>query len=468
MALCGPQLTALSTTGTNCHVPLRTGNRGIEIRGQYARPTELNLQLKDNFYMATAASARLAAFRNKPLMLLMAGHFTIDMYAGLLPLLFPLLTAQFEIDLKTVGLVSLAYTGVSSLSQPVFGYIADTYGTRFTGLTLAWTAILYASIGFAPNFPTLLVLAALAGFGSGAFHPLGALNASAVIPDRQRNSAMSVYVTGGTIGFAIGPLVGAVLFALFGMRGTAVMFLPGIIIAIWLLGSMRQIALKGSRNRNPNDVPMATPPLPIMLISVVIMVMMLRMVPIIGVQTFIPVWYERLGYGSSFYAALATTVVLSSAVGAIGAGTIADRFGRRNVILTTLAASVPAVYLFAEFPGPWAFVSGALVGLLAASTAPLLLVMAQQLMTGRAGVASGLILGLSFIAGGISAPIFGTLADELGLQNAMRTLVLVVLLTIGVAWFLPTEAQMAEMTARPASSNAVGNGLATSTNDDVA
>ncbi len=397
--------------------------------------------------MADAATPKLAVLRSKPLMLLMAGHFTIDMYGGMLPLLYPLLTARFDIDLATVGLVSLAYTGVSSLSQPAFGWIADTYGTRFTGLTLVWTAILFAAIGFADDFTTLLLLAALAGFGSGAFHPLGALNASAVIPDRQRNSAMSIYVTGGTVGFALGPLVGAAIFGLFGMQGTAVMLLPGVVIAGWLLTSMRGIATTGSRRR-AGTVDETAPPLPIMVISIVILVMMLRMVPVVGVQTFIPIWYEDLGYSPAFYASLATTVVLSSAVGAIGAGSLADRFGRRNVILVTLVATIPAVWLFAEFPGPFAFVTGAMVGLLAASTGPLLLVMAQQLMVGRAGVASGLILGLSFIAGAISAPLFGTLADAVGLQNAMRTLPLIVLLTIGVAWFLPTEDQVARLSQR--------------------
>lgn len=397
--------------------------------------------------MAEAAPSKMSVFRNRPLMLLMAGHFTIDMYGGMLPLLYPLLTAQFELDLATVGMVSLAYSGVSSLSQPAFGYIADKYGTRFTGLTMAWTALLFAAIGFAPNFPTLLVLSALAGFGSGAFHPLGALNASAVISDRQRNSAMSVYVTGGTVGFALGPLVGAAVFALFGMKGTAAMILPGVLIAIWLLSGMRTGATKGSRHRAPGEEAQAAPPLALKVISIVILVMMLRMVPIVGVQNFIPVWYEDLGYDSFFYASLATTVVLASAVGAIGAGTLADRFGRRNVILFTLVASIPAVYLFAEFPGPWAFFWGALIGLLAASTAPLLLVMAQQLMVGRAGMASGLILGLSFIAGAVSAPLFGKLADAIGLQNAMRTLPLVVLVTIIVAWFLPTEQQMARLTS---------------------
>jgi FSR family fosmidomycin resistance protein-like MFS transporter len=394
--------------------------------------------------MADAVPSKLAVFRNRPLMLLMAGHFTIDMYGGMLPLLYPLLTAEFHIDLKTVGLVSLAYTGVSSLSQPIFGWIADTFGTRFTGLTMGWTALLFASIGFAGDFNTLLILAALAGFGSGAFHPLGALNASAVIPKRQRNSAMSVYVTGGTFGFALGPLVGAAVFSLFGMKGTVAMILPGVVISLYLLANMRDIATTGSRRRAPGEET-PKPPLPHGLISIVILVMMLRMVPIVGVQNFIPIWYERLGYSSSFYAALATTVVLSSAIGALGAGQLADRFGRRNVILVTLVASLPSVWLFAELPGWSAFIWGALIGLLAASTAPLLLLMAQQLMIGRAGVASGLILGLSFIAGAISAPLFGMLADSVGLQNAMRTLPLIVLAAIGAAWFLPTEAKMAEI-----------------------
>lgn len=400
--------------------------------------------------MAMAAKSRYDVFRNRPLMVLMAGHFTIDMYAGLLPVLYPLLTDRFDLDLQTVALVSLAYGGVSSISQPLFGYLADKFGTRFTGVTMAWTALLFATIGFAPNFDTLLILAALAGFGSGAFHPFGALNANAVIPDGQKNTAMSVYVTGGTLGVALGPVVGAILFAVFGMRGTAVMILPGLSIAVWLFLSMRNTAFKGSRYQQRIGEPgVATQPLPLLTITIVILVMMLRMIPTIGVQNFIPVWYERLGYGPGFYGPLATTVVLGSAVGALGAGSIADRFGRRSVILATLVLTIPAILLFAEFPGPPAFFTGALVGVLAASTAPLLLVMAQQLMVGRAGMASGLILGLSFIAAALSAPLFGALADAIGLQNAMRTLPILVVFTIGVAWFLPTEPRIQELSALP-------------------
>src|SRR3954451_2431768 len=113
-----------------------------------------------------ALHQRFAAFRNRPLMTLMLGHLMVDMYVGLLPVFYPLLIDRFAIDLKTVGLVSLAYTGVASLIQPLFGWLADRYGTRYIGLALMWSATMFATIGFATSFPLLLVLTAAAGLGS--------------------------------------------------------------------------------------------------------------------------------------------------------------------------------------------------------------------------------------------------------------------------------------------------------------
>lgn len=395
-------------------------------------------------------AGRFAVLRNRPLMTLMLGHATVDMYVGLLPVLYPLLTDRFDLDLATVGLVSLAYTGVASLSQPFFGWVADGYGTRFTGLALVWTALTFATIGFAPSFEILVVLAALAGLGSGAFHPLGAVNASAVIPEGQRNTAMSVYVTGGTLGVSVGPLVGAVLFSVFGVRGTALMVLPGLSIALWLLVEMRTIALRRP-DRSARAARGATgAPLPWGVLTVIVGVMMLRMWTIFGIQAFIPTWYKELGYSASFYGPLATTILLASAVGAIGSGTLADRLGRRTVILVSLVLSVPVILLFSTFTGPIAFVTGALIGLLAASTGPLLLVMAQQLMHGRAGMASGVILGLGFVTGAVGVPVIGALADAIGIAAAMRAQVLVVLATIAVAWLLPSDARVRALAARPA------------------
>jgi MFS transporter, FSR family, fosmidomycin resistance protein len=378
--------------------------------------------------------------RNRPLLTLMLGHFTLDMYVGLLPVLYPLLIDRFALTFRTVGLVSLAYSGMASISQPFFGWLADRFGTRFIGLALIWTATLFATIGFAPSFPLLVLLAAVAGLGSGAYHPFGALSAKAVIPAGQRNTAMSVYVTGGTLGVALGPLIGAVLFSAFGIHGTALMFLPGIGSALWLLYELRTVLAR--HDAATPRVQVSYPPVPIVPLIAVLGVMMSRTWTVISLEAFVPAWYKSLGYGPAFYGPLATTIVLASAVGNVGAGSLADRYGRQAVIIGTLVLSIPVLLLFAQFPGPSAFVTGALVGLLAASTGPLMLVMAQELMAGRAGMASGLVLGLGFVTGAIGVPVTGAVADAFGMQVAMRLQVILVIATIGLALLLPSEARL--------------------------
>jgi FSR family fosmidomycin resistance protein-like MFS transporter len=297
---------------------------------------------------------------------------------------------------------------------------------------------MFSTIGFAPTFPVLLILAAAAGIGSGCYHPLGALNANAVIPTDQRNVAMSVYVTGGTMGVALGPIIGAVIFSLFGVHGTVVMFFPGICSAIWLLFEMRKIAVRRPAPVKPGTV-VTHAPIPIGPLLAIIGVMASRSWTVIGIEAFIPTWYKSLGYSASFYGPLATVVVVASAFGTIGSGTLADRYGRRAVIVGALILTMPVIILFAQFTGPIGFLTGAGVGFLAASTGPLMLVMAQQLMAGRAGMASGLILGLGFVTGAIGVPIMGAMADAFGIAAAMRFQAVIVLVTIAVAFFLPSE-----------------------------
>lgn len=398
--------------------------------------------------MAMEPSRASDVLRNRPLLTLMLGHFTVDMYVGVLPVLYPVLTGRFNLDLKTVGLVSLAYSGMASLAQPLFGWVADRYGTRYIGLALSWTALCFALIGFAPSFPILLALAAAAGIGSGAYHPLGSLNAAAVIPERSRNAAMGAYVSGGTFGVASGPLIGAILFHFFGLRGTALMVVPGVTIALWMLFEMRAIALRRAPARAKGQANVALPPIPVMPMLAVIGVMMSRAWTMSSIQAFVPTWYKSLGFGAEFYGPLATVIVLASAFGNIGTGGLADRFGRRAVTIASLVLTIPITLLFVQFTGPIGFLTGALLGFTAASTGPLMLVMAQQLMAGRAGLASGLILGLGFVTGAVGVPITGALADAYGMETALRLQVIVVLLTLVIAYFLPSEATMRALPKR--------------------
>jgi len=377
--------------------------------------------------------------RNGKLSTLMLGHFTVDSYVGVIPVLYPLLIGRFHLSLATVGLVSLAYGGMAAISQPLFGLLADRFGTRFTGLALAWTAVTFSVVGFVDSFPLLLALALASGLGSGAFHPLGALDVRALLPKSRRSLGMSVYVTAGTVGVAAGPLIGILLFGAYGVHGTGFLVLPGLVTGGYLLWRMRgRVAAAASRVSQSGTAASV----PVFALAAVIGVMMSRSWTVNVFQAFTPTWYEQLGYGPAFYGPLATVLVLSSAVGTVGCGSLADRFGRRTVILATLVLSVPAILLYTLFPGPWAFATAILIGFLAASTAPLMLLMAQQLMASRAGLASGLVMGLGFVTGAVGVPINGAIADAVGLQKSLLSHVILVIATIAIAWFLPREEEV--------------------------
>jgi MFS transporter, FSR family, fosmidomycin resistance protein len=377
--------------------------------------------------------------RSGKLLTLMVGHLTVDSYVGVIPVLYPILIGRFHLSLATVGLVSLAYGGTAAISQPLFGVIADRYGTRLTGVALAWTALTFALIGFVQSFPLLLAIACASGLGSGAFHPFGALDVRALLPAWRRSFGMSVYVTAGTVGVALGPLIGIALFGALGIQGTGVLVIPGVVTGAYLLWRMRSSAPQVARSRAAGGAGQA---IPVFALAMVIGVMMSRSWTVNVFQSFTPTWYAQMGYGPSFYGPLATTLVLASAVGTVGCGSLADRFGRRTVILATLVLSAPAVLLYTLFPGPWAFLTAILIGVLAASTAPLMLLMAQQLMAARAGLASGLVMGLGFVTGALGVPINGAIADHIGLQKSLMTHVILVLATIAIAWFLPREDEM--------------------------
>src|SRR5581483_603743 len=138
---------------------------------------------------------------------------------------------------------------------------------------------------------------------------------------------------------------------------TALMFLPGIGSAAWLLYELRTVL--GQRVPGGPRAAVAHAPVPLLPLLAVLGVMMSRTWTVIGLEAFVPTWYRSLGYGPAFYGPLATTIVLASAVGTVGSGTLADRFGRRAVIIGTLVLSIPVLLLFAQYTGPIGFVTGA-------------------------------------------------------------------------------------------------------------
>src|SRR5437879_12587695 len=234
----------------------------------------------------------------------MLGHFTVDSYVGVIPVMYPVLIGRVHLSLATVGLVSLAYGGMAAISQPIFGLLADRFGTRLTGLALAWTAITFAVVGFVDSFPLLLALALASGLGSGAFHRLGAFAVRGLLPAWRRSFGMSVYVTAGTVGVAAGPLIGILVFGAFGLHGTGLLVIPGVATGGYLLWRMRGLPSTAPAQRRTG---LPVPSVPVFALAVVIAVMMSRSWTVNVFQAVAPTRSSQLGSGTEFYGPVATT-----------------------------------------------------------------------------------------------------------------------------------------------------------------
>lgn len=377
--------------------------------------------------------------RNRALLALMAGHFTNDMMAGSLPILYPLVKQRFSLDNAQVGLITLVFTAAGSLAQPVFGGIIDRTARRwFAPVALIWMATFVAVLGHAPSYPSFLAVAALAGLGSAAFHPIAVTGAVALASERQRNTAASLFTVGGTTGYALGPLITVGVLAALGMPGTTLFLLPALLVAFVLYRSMLEVDRHRLRQRQQTGVGHAVARWTDL--ARVIAVVMLRSWVYLSLLQFVPVWYDELGYHRAFYGTLSTVVILAGVLGTLTGGALADRIGGKTVIVSTLLACAPALLVFAGFPGQIALLTGAVFGFMSDASLSITLVAAQRLLPGRPGIASGIILGLGFVTGGLGVPLTGALADRIGIGQALMLLSLLSITAALLALTIPRRA----------------------------
>ncbi len=372
----------------------------------------------------------------------MSGHFSNDLLVGVLPVLYPIFKDKFGLDNAQLGLITLAYSIASSLTQPFFGYISDKVRHYwFPPAIVLWAGFWVGMYGFANGFWMLFLFAVLAGLGSAAFHPLGATNAAGVVHDHARNTSMSLYTVAGTGGFALGPIVAVGFTSLFGIHGTICFTALSAVAAALMFVELRRLNFAGLLNQGRSAHAQAAdaPPVDYGMLARVILAIMLRSWSFMAILQFTPLWYDDLGRSEAFYGALVTVITLISAMGTLAGGWFADRVGGRMVVVGSLALTIPAMLVYVHFPGYGAFGTGSTYGFLSDSSTAIALLAAQRLMPGRTGVASSMILGLGFVSGGLGVPIVGRIIDSTSYTTGLTMLAIVNVAAVLIAASIPAS-----------------------------
>ena len=179
----------------------------------------------------TASTRRL-----DPTVLRMASvHFVVDGYGNIFAPLLPLILTRLDLSLAAAGTLTMLFQLAASVSQVGFGHLADRWRPRALLLTGPVVAVgVLSFIGSATSFTMLAAILMIGGFGGAAFHPPAAALAYRLGGARP-GLAMSVHITGGSLGFSMGPLLFAPFAQRYGLEWTPLLALPGLAIVALLL-----------------------------------------------------------------------------------------------------------------------------------------------------------------------------------------------------------------------------------------
>jgi len=374
----------------------------------------------------------------KILFFLSLGHLVTDINQGAIPALLPFMKDALGLSYTAAGIILLASNLTSSVIQPIFGYFSD----RQPKIWLIPLGILVAGLGvglsgLSPSYGVLLLLVVLGGLGVAAFHPEGFKTAHFFI-GQKKASGMSIFAVGGNLGFALGPFTLTLVVTHLSLTGTLLYFLPGLIMAGFLLFLLPTLRYPGHSGLKEAPSPSQRPDASYGKLVILILIVTMRSWIQMGLVTFIPFYYINYLKGDPLLAGkMVTTFLLSGTLGTLIGARLADRWGHKIFITLTMLFMIPLLILFLQVQGWGTFVVLAFSGFVLIASFSVTVVMAQDLLPGKLGMASGLMVGFAIGTGGLGVTLLGIVADIWGVPTALQTLATMPFIGFILCLFLP-------------------------------
>lgn len=346
-------------------------------------------------------------------------HLMTDLYHNCVPQLIPfLLTAQGFTLTSGASLVAV-FTITSSLSQPVFGYLADQKGQRWlVYLGTLWMSILIGITGTINNYYLLLVICTLAGLGTAAFHPQAAAMVGQESGER-KGFVLALFTATGNFGSALSPLIMLPVFAKFGLKSTLGLIPPGLLTA-WLLYKYAPLTAPGKFKKADMDQTLSALKKASGQLSKLMLVVALRSTGHTGTVTLLPIYLLTHDYSVVTTSYMMFFTLAAGAIGGVIGGYISDRYGRKLLIVSSLCLASCFFYIFLYTSGPLSVLFLGLGGMSVLSTFSVTVAASQEIIPENKALASGLSLGFSIGMGGLAVTPLGYFADIYGISPAIH------------------------------------------------
>lgn len=374
--------------------------------------------------------------------LLAMGHFFNDFYCNFLPILLPILIPKLGLSLTLSGALVMVMSLSANVLQPVFGYFMDKYNfNKIMPLIIPFGAVFICLTNWASNFIVLAVLIGLSGLAVSTFHPMGAGLVSKVAPDGKISTCISIFVAGGSFGFALAPILLVYFMQMYSLDYLPILIIPAIILGVLMyssgLSKARFVNEQVAKNMHFNLAQILQNK-PLMLLNIS---MGLRAWLFTALVTFLPLWAIEKGCDNTLSGWILTIYLCGSVIGGLIGGALNDKIGYKKVILWALIFTlIPIMYfLFAQQIDILMYIALFVGGGLVMAANPGAIVWGQDLLPDNPGMASGMMLGLSFGLGGFGTMLTGSLAESYGLTMALALTAILLVISIVLVYLTPEK-----------------------------
>jgi FSR family fosmidomycin resistance protein-like MFS transporter len=361
-------------------------------------------------------------------------HGVVDAYALSVPFILPILLDRVAPEnYRAFFAGAFAATGAASTSigQVGFAWLADR-GVKapFLWLGIGTAAVGMSLLGVAPNLPVAFLLMLVGGLGVAAFHPQSAV-AAARLSQGARGFGMSVFIFGGNVGQAAGPLL---LILAYAAWSTAV-FAPAMVVGLALCVIFGRMYVSIARDSTSKGV---TGPFWSRALFVLYLIVTVRTLTVIGLLNFMSLYLDQeMALTDTRRALVLSGFILCGSVGMLLGGPLSDRFSRLPLLLVSLILPTP-IFLLALRAEGFAFP----LLLLAANfllqlTTPLYILLGQETMDRPSNLATSFVMGGAWGTAGLLQLPIGAVANSVGLAPVLSGLSLLPAAAALLLPFLP-------------------------------
>jgi len=356
-------------------------------------------------------------------LILATGHFVNDMYSSVVPPLLPLITSLYGLSYALAGLVVASYHIVSSVTQPVFGYMFDRFnygGLIMLGILLGSAGI--ALLGYSNSYASVLIAVIIAGIGSAIFHPI-ALSIASTISRERWGTFFSLFILGGNIGLAAGPAIVLIVVANLGIQGLPILVIPALLSVSLLIKtrvSWRPARDEAERRKTDEALGVKNSLTPV---SALLSSAIIRSIAGFGLIAFIPLYVTSSGLGIEAGGLLLFMMLSAGAAGTLVAGLLADLLGTKKVAISQLAIAAPLILILPSIKSfSILMLLVAVLGLSLISAQTVLMLISYELLPYNKGLASSLVHGVAFGVANTLVPLVGAVIDLFGFSAAFYLL----------------------------------------------